>query len=129
MSLLCFRREVRSDVTVMLLRYFGRDIYSALSGTGPRGSNIPVGLIATDVGGTPDQHWSSQDALDKCKGDNPWQWDANFTDSVLWNAMVVPLLRTVHSGVIWCESSLCSSPPPNIYCLLFVSQHSDFLPP
>lgn len=103
-------RALCSDIGFLLRsRYFGRDIYSALSGTNQQGANVPVGLIATDVGGTPDQHWSSQDALDKCKGDNPWQWDANFTDSVLWNAMVVPVLRTVHSGVIWCESTHFSS--------------------
>eukprot|EP00937_MAST-01D_sp_MAST-1D-sp2_P002621 g2621.t1 len=78
--------------------FFGRDIYSAL------GKKVPVGLIETNVGGTPDQHWSSPDALQQCKGHgDPWDWDANFTDSVLWNGMVVPLLRTVHSGAIWMQ--------------------------
>eukprot|EP01052_Picozoa_sp_SAG31_P048278 SAG31_NODE_10029_length_1193_cov_2.914991_1_plen_313_part_01 len=38
-----------------------RDVYKALES--PR----PIGLIETNVGGTPDQHWSSPEALDKCK--------------------------------------------------------------
>ena len=68
------------------------------------------------MGGTPDQHWSSQDALDKCKGDKPWQWDSNFTDSVLWNAMVVPLLRTVHSGVVWYQGENNAGNPRRYNC-------------
>lgn len=42
--------------------YYGRDIYNAMP------TKVPVGLIATDVGGTPDEHWSSQEALDACVG-------------------------------------------------------------
>jgi sialate O-acetylesterase len=76
--------------------FFGRDMYAALT------PKVPVGLIETNVGGTPDQHWSSPDALQQCKGHgNSWDWPDNFTDSVLWNGMVVPLLRTVHSGAVW----------------------------
>jgi hypothetical protein len=41
--------------------FFGRDLYKSL--TPPR----PLGLIETNVGGTPDQHWSSPEALAKCK--------------------------------------------------------------
>ena len=36
--------------------YFGRDVFNAMS------PKVPMGLIATDVGGTPDQHWSSPGA-------------------------------------------------------------------
>jgi sialate O-acetylesterase len=106
--------------------FFGRDVYAKLS------PKVPVGLIETNVGGTPDQHWSSPDALQQCKGHgNSWDWPDNFTDSVLWNGefinkdrahlsvhftvtrtlcflhegMVVPLLRTVHSGAIWMQVS------------------------
>ncbi len=76
--------------------FFGRDVFKKLSP--PR----PLGLIETNVGGTPDQHWSSPEAIDKCKGSEPWDWPANFTDSVLWNGKVVPLLRTTIKGAIWC---------------------------
>ena len=77
--------------------FFGRDVFKALES--PR----PIGLIETNVGGTPDQHWSSPDAIDKCKGSKPWDWPANFTDSVLWNGKVVPLLRTTIKGAIWMQ--------------------------
>jgi sialate O-acetylesterase len=52
-----------------------RDLYDALGGS------VPQGLISTNWGGTPIQHWSSPDALKTCNGG---------TDSTLWNAMVVP---------------------------------------
>lgn len=42
--------------------YYGRDIYNAMP------TKVPIGLIATDVGGTPDEHWSSPEALDACVG-------------------------------------------------------------
>jgi sialate O-acetylesterase len=48
--------------------FFGRDLYDAME------TKVPVGLVQTDVGGTPDQHWSSPDALEKCKGPDPWDW-------------------------------------------------------
>ena len=78
--------------------FFGRDLYKSL--TPPR----PLGLIETNVGGTPDQHWSSPEALNKCKnlpGSPKWEWAANFSDSVLWNAKVVPYLKTTILGAVW----------------------------
>lgn len=45
--------------------FFGRDVFHYLNSTGQA---RPIGLIGSYVGGTPDEHWSSQDALDKCKG-------------------------------------------------------------
>ena len=78
--------------------FFGRDLYKSLSPA------RPLGLIETNVGGTPDQHWSSPDALEKCKnlpGNPKWQWPSNFSDSVLWNGKVVPYLKTTILGAIW----------------------------
>jgi hypothetical protein len=80
--------------------FFGRDVYDKLE------TKRPIGLMATHVGGTPDQHWSSPDAIDKCKGSEPWDWPANFTDSVLWNGKVVPLLKTTIKGAIWWVAAL-----------------------
>ena len=86
--------------------FFGRDVYAKLASS-PK-TKRPIGLLATHVGGTPDQHWSSPDALAKCTGtDHPWEFPPNFTDSVLWNGMVVPLLHTVPKGAIWYQ--VCSS--------------------
>jgi sialate O-acetylesterase len=30
-----------------------------------------------------------------------WEWPSNFSDSVLWNAKVVPYLKTTILGAIW----------------------------
>ena len=86
----------------------GRDIFNAMP------TKVPVGLVSTYVGGTPVQHWTSPDGLATCDGPNSWNWPKGFLDSVLWNAMVVPLLRTVHSGVVWYRAfaSRLLSPPP-----------------
>ena len=80
--------------------FYGRDLRVALAASG---KNVPMGLIETNVGGTPDQHWSSPDALNMCKGPEPWDWPANFTDSVLWNGKVVPLLRNTIRGAVWMQ--------------------------
>ena len=82
----------------------GRDLYSSLDP--PR----PIGLIVSSVGGSTDQSWSSPDALDQCRHHKTqpknasrwWQWPANVTASQLWNSKIVPLLRTVVKGVVWC---------------------------
>ena len=93
----------------------GRDLFDNLDP--PR----PIGLIVSSVGGSTDQSWSSPEALDQCrhntKGDEKktnairwWEWPANLTASQLWNSKIVPLLRTVVKGVVWCArivSVLC----------------------
>ena len=43
--------------------FYGRDIYEKL---GEGKDKRPLGLIGTYVGGTPDEHWSSPDALKEC---------------------------------------------------------------
>jgi len=90
--------------------FYGRDIYNALP------TKVPVGLISTYVGGTPVQHWTSPDGLATCEGPNTWDWPKGFTDSVLWNAMVVPLLRTVHTGVVWYQGENNAANPRNYNC-------------
>lgn len=43
-----------------------------------------IGLIETNVGGTPDQHWSSPDAIAQCENKGkPWDWPAGYKDSVM----------------------------------------------
>jgi len=76
---------------------------------------IPIGLVSSNWGGTIIQAWSSPEALSKCKmppmqtvpmnktfntamhysGPNPNKY------SVLWNAMIVPLLGSAIKGVFW----------------------------
>jgi len=90
--------------------FYGRDIYNAMPTKGP------VGLISTYVGGTPVQHWTGPDGLAACEGPHSWNWPKGFLDSVLWNAMVVPLLRTVHSGVVWYQGENNAVNPRNYNC-------------
>jgi sialate O-acetylesterase len=100
--------------------FFGRDVFKALES--PR----PIGLIETNVGGTPDQHWSSPDAIDACKGPEKWNWPANFTDSVLWNGKVVPLLRTTIKGAIWMQGEANSRADGRQYNCSFQAMITDW---
>jgi len=90
--------------------HYGRDIYDALS------AKVPVGLIQTTWGGTPSNHWESPDALEACMGSDSWQWPVGFKDSVLWNGQVVPLLRTVLSGVAWYQGENDAAYPRRYNC-------------
>eukprot|EP00037_Helgoeca_nana_P020360 m.201736 g.201736 ORF g.201736 m.201736 type:complete len:298 (+) comp25237_c0_seq1:50-943(+) len=103
--------------------FFGRDLFKSLS------PSVPVGLIETDVGGTPDQHWSSQDALDECKQgviNKPWGWPNNFTDSVLWNGKVVPLLRNVIRGAVWMQGESNANADGRLYNCSFQAMIKDW---
>ncbi|EOD38950.1 hypothetical protein EMIHUDRAFT_460424 [Emiliania huxleyi CCMP1516] len=95
--------------------FFGRDLYSVLSPT------VPIGLIESDVGGTPDEHWSSPDAIRACDIARPWGMPTTLSrpstvDSVLWNAMVVGLLRTTISGVAWYQGENNAAEPRRYSC-------------
>eukprot|EP00035_Acanthoeca_spectabilis_P040094 m.67335 g.67335 ORF g.67335 m.67335 type:complete len:551 (-) comp9859_c0_seq1:1737-3389(-) len=103
--------------------FFGRDLYSKLS------PQVPVGLIETNVGGTPDQHWSSQDALDRCTQaatGQPWGWPPNYNDSVLWNGKVVPLLRNVIKGAIWMQGEANAGADGRLYNCSFPAMIRDW---
>jgi len=71
--------------------FFGRDIYDK--------TQVPQGLISSNWGGTRVQAWMSPDALAKCKT-NSLPKDPN-DPSVLWNAMIVPLLPMSLLGATW----------------------------
>ncbi|XP_059172856.1 sialate O-acetylesterase-like isoform X4 [Physella acuta] len=90
----------------------------------------PIGLVATDWGGTPVEAWSSPQALAAC-GDSPKpkvQLPASYRsylnqlspkerrrlegpgdNSVLWNAMVHPLLGMTIYGAIWYQGEADAS--------------------
>jgi sialate O-acetylesterase len=93
--------------------FFGRDLNAKL--------NIPIGLIHSSVGGTPAESWTSEtklrtllpefgpqlDALDKVqRGPTPppgrptIERDTN-CPSVLYNAMIHPLIPFAIKGVVW----------------------------
>lgn len=90
--------------------YFGINLYEYYL--------VPIGLVSSNWGGTYIQAWSSPDALSKCssqdykedmesEGDVSAKFFAEETagnpnePSVLWNAMIVPLLQMRIRGAIW----------------------------
>ena len=106
--------------------YFGRDLYTALA---KGGDETPVGLVETNVGGTPDQHWSSPDALSACKnlpGNPKWEWPSNYTDSVLWNGKVVPLLRNTIKGAVWMQGEANAGSDGRLYNCSFQAMIADW---
>uniref|UniRef100_A0A8C1T172 Sialic acid acetylesterase n=1 Tax=Cyprinus carpio TaxID=7962 RepID=A0A8C1T172_CYPCA len=81
---------------------FGRYLYKTLK--------YPIGLVHSSWGGTPVEAWSSPRALHKCglmKSVLPVQSyfmegaSVNWNSSVLWNAMIHPLLNMTITGAIW----------------------------
>ena len=86
---------------------FARDISLKLDP--PR----PLGMIETNVGGTPDEKWSSPDALAHCNltSNNPHDGRSS-----LWNGMVVPLLNTTIKGAIWYQGEANSGNPLSYNC-------------
>ncbi|XP_018554421.1 sialate O-acetylesterase [Lates calcarifer] len=69
---------------------FGRYMYDILK--------YPIGLVESCWGGTPVEAWSSSRALQKC-GSELLNGPRN--DSVLWNAMIHPLLNMTIKGALW----------------------------
>ncbi len=71
--------------------YFGRDVQKALQ--------VPVGLIHTSWGGTPAEHWTSKEVLEKHQSTK--ELAQNKRASEKFNAMVAPLIPYAIRGVIW----------------------------
>lgn len=72
---------------------FGRYLYKSLK--------YPIGLVESCYGGTPVEAWSSSRVLQQCGLEHSTRTWAPAKNSVLWNAMIHPLLRTVIKGAIW----------------------------
>lgn len=93
--------------------FYGRNIYNK--------TKIPIGLVSSNWGGTPDEAWSSPDALKECTtsdkvkqrvcaGPNPHD------PSVLWNAMINPLLNMSIYGAIWYQGEANAGNPTKYNC-------------
>lgn len=61
--------------------------------------NYPVGLVESCWGGTPVEVWSSSRALQQCGLQGTTDGPKN--NSILWNAMIHPLLNMTIKGAIW----------------------------
>jgi sialate O-acetylesterase len=86
---------------------------------------VPLGLISTNYGGTAVEWWSSPDALSKCNHgvghSAPFQNTAEnpltvgISNSQLWNAMIVPFLRTTIFGALWYQGE-ANAGASNYWC-------------
>jgi sialate O-acetylesterase len=71
--------------------YFGRALQKDL--------NVPIGLINSNVGGTPAERWTPKEALAAEPALDVYAKNANSSD--LYNAMIHPLIRYAVKGAIW----------------------------
>ena len=68
----------------------------------------PVGLISSYIGGTPDECWSSTDALAECPGSSRSTAHMDWGDC--WYSMITPLLRTPIEGTVWYQGETDTLP-------------------
>lgn len=99
--------------------FYGKNLYDQLK--------RPIGLIATDWGGTPIEAWSSPDALQQCnitgdKVDHLYlspeeeKFSGPSDHSVLYNAMIHPFLNMTIYGAIWYQGESNSHAPYTYNC-------------
>lgn len=92
---------------------FGKYLYKHL--------DYPIGLIATDWGGTPVEAWSSRDAMDMCSGadretSKHRQAAPQNTPTQLWNSMIHPFLNLTIYGAIWYQGEANAGAPDSYKC-------------
>lgn len=85
--------------------FFGRNLYQNL--------NVPIGLISSSVGGTPAKAWTSGEALEympefkdvvrdiRTENESEEQKKNMNRATVLFNAMIHPMIPFAMQGVIW----------------------------
>ena len=89
--------------------FYGRNVQQYLR---QQGRNVPIGLVASYVGGTADELWSSPEALAKCL--DPHQ-PTPASDSTLWHGMIAPLLNMTIKGAIFYQGEADASHPGGRY--------------
>lgn len=99
--------------------FYGKNIYDRYKS--------PLGLIATDWGGTPVEAWSSPDSLRQCNITAENAHDKLLsrkvtpvagpqTHSVLYNSMVHPFLNMTIYGAIWYQGEANAAAPSTYNC-------------
>ncbi|KAL9974148.1 hypothetical protein ACROYT_G011152 [Oculina patagonica] len=99
--------------------FYGKNLYDQFK--------RPIGLIATDWGGTPVESWSSPDALLKCNitggkvkhlylAPEEKKFSGPYTHSVLYNAMIHPFLNMTIYGAIWYQGEANAFKPYTYNC-------------
>ncbi|XP_029428930.1 sialate O-acetylesterase isoform X2 [Rhinatrema bivittatum] len=114
---------------------FGRYLYNKLQ--------YPIGLVESCWGGTPIESWSSKRALEKCglntmksqikrSGSMLWSYDIENEAygpqiySVLWNAMIHPLLNMTIKGAIWYQGEANTGLNMDLYNCTFPAMIEDW---
>ncbi|XP_015284889.1 PREDICTED: sialate O-acetylesterase [Gekko japonicus] len=103
---------------------FGRYLYETLQ--------YPIGLVESSWGGTPVEAWSSRRALRKCglSEDHrsfPVSLDSGPKEySVLWNAMIHPLLNMTFQGVVWYQGEANTAMNTDLYNCTFPALIEDW---
>lgn len=98
---------------------FGSYLYETLQ--------YPIGLVESSWGGTPVEAWSSQRALQKCglsKDHRSFSGPREY--SVLWNAMIHPLLNMTLQGVIWYQGEANALMNTDLYNCTFPALIEDW---
>ena len=76
--------------------WFGKSLADNL------GPNHPIGLLASNLGGTRDEAWSTPVGLASCNVGGTEKPESGTNNvSVLYNAMIHPLFQTTITGAIW----------------------------
>ncbi|KAL4647271.1 sialate O-acetylesterase [Arapaima gigas] len=92
----------------------------------------PVGLVESCWGGTPVEAWSSTKALQKCGLDagqdspSALHSGAAWANSVLWNAMIHPLLNMTIKGAIWYQGESNTEYNLDLYNCTFPTMIDDW---
>lgn len=63
-------------------------------------STVPIGLVASSVGGTTIEHWSPNSTLDECP-----RATRTASNAQLYNGMVAPFLNMSVKGFVWYQVS------------------------
>lgn len=100
----------------------------------------PIGLVQSNWGGTPVECWSSPGALSACglgKGESSVGFgtvrklfysenDAPTENSVLWNAMIHPILNMTIKGAIWYQGEANARRNRDLYNCTFPNMIKDW---
>ncbi|XP_035678566.1 sialate O-acetylesterase-like isoform X1 [Branchiostoma floridae] len=99
--------------------FYGRELYNHLG--------YPIGLVATSYSGTPIETWSPPQVLEDCNITHNYREESDVLvdaglvgwpseHSVLWNAMIHPLLNMTIKGAIWYQGESNTRHPDTYSC-------------